>query len=514
MRLMKRAAFPRKEASIGALCVAITLAACSLRDDSPDIEPTRTLAPRPRATFTAVPESTAASQHLPTTTALAVVQRSADRALSLQRCADLKPALSARTPALGGDGAVFYLTPEGDIAISDIAGKAQVALTNDSFIDRQKQMLRNYQFPVPSPDGAQMAFVRLDIGAGVLTQTVAVLGTQSGGPARELFATNEFNIPYLDWSPDGKTVAFLTINQSGGAIRTVDRAGGDVREVGNGSPTYWHWRHDSSGMLTHLGGRARSASDQARIRLLEMNGAERATNTALDVLPGQFQSPQFSPDGKHMAYVGNIDNGTDALVLGDASGNALCVLATLEAGAFFAWSPDGVRIAFLDTAQPVSQPADLRVIDARDGSEIVLRENISAFFWAPDGEKLAVYSIVRDGVPTQLGSAGSAKGARPAGQSGQNAPLLRIEAVSTDGTAAIDVARTNPTQEFGQYLGFFDQYSRSLSPWSPNAQYLTFSGGESLNTTAEIGVAKIDLARAAVTLTRIADGGLAFFIGK
>jgi hypothetical protein len=486
-------------------CIAITLGGCALRD-APPIVPTVTLGPRATRS--------AASPTPPTVTPAAApavstaVVTAPDDAGALAACSALKPALTRITPKLGGDGRVVLLTADGNAALSSIEG-AREAITTDATIDRENNRVRVYQFPAASGDGSALALIRIDIDSGKTQQSVEVFETHANPRRTEVFSTSVFNIPYVDWAPDGRTLAFLTISQQAGAIRTVASAGGAVQSVESGLPTYWHWRADSSALLTHLGGRAVDAAD-AHVSLVAMDGAATSVITRLDQAPGQFQSPHFSPDGAHMLFV--RAGAPDMLVLADAAGAPMCVAAELTAGAFFAWSPDGVHVAMMDTASPLQSPAPVRVIDLRDGSSIRVSDDALSFYWSPDGERLAVYSISRATKPTQLAAA-AAKLARAA-QPQASTPLLALDIVSRDGKRTLNVVNLIPTQDIAGYFAFFDQYSRAVTPWSPNGKHIAFAGFSAQDLDSVVGIATIDATANSVTLKPLGAGTLAFFIAK
>lgn len=412
-------------------------------------------------------------------------------------------------------GQIAYLTPDNNIVLTDVTGRLRLEITNDAYISQDGQAGRIYQFPTFSADGQSLAFVSLSTTADFkgITNTVHVAPVVTGATITDLYATSDWNVPYLDWSPDSKQVAFLTIGPQTGALRVVSRDGGDVSTFDTGSPMYWHWRPDSAAMLTHLGGRA-GERGTATISLIEADGTVKANQTVLDQLPGNFQSPNFSPDGKHMLYVANTGE-VDELVLADASGGPICTLAPIEDGAFFTWSPDGAHVAVMDTLAPLIDPAPLTVFDLSDGSNRDVHDQASTFFWSPDGSRLAVFSIVTDATVTSLGNSGgyasgaSGKYNSPVAQ--ERSAALRIEIVDPGTGARFKVADTYPSRQFLQYLQYFDQYSRAITPWSPNGKHVVFSSVSPERGTADIAVGTLNSAQTGMSVSRIAAGTLAFW---
>ncbi|MFC1463963.1 MAG: hypothetical protein ACFLMY_03850 [Candidatus Brachytrichaceae bacterium NZ_4S206] len=502
-------------------CAALVLSACSnpLRQEStpePALAPTRTpvsqqeqiaraqatptTTPRPASETSTTPE---AEPKQPTPMATAAMRYAA--------CSTVQPDVGRVEPNLASDGGqIVYVTTDNNIMLTDPTGRKITPITSDAFVSENRQAGRVYQFPTFSNDGRFIAFVSLSASEGFngITNTVHVAPV-SGGTITDLYSTSEWNIPYVDWSPDSNQVAFLTISPRSGAIRVVGRSGGDISIFDTGSPTYWHWRADSAAMITHLGGRA-TTKGLANVSVIEAKGAVKGEQTIIEELPGAFQSPHWSPDGRHMLFVAYTD-GQDELVLADASGKPVCTLESVEDNAYFAWSPNGKYVAVLDTSpspQGILVPAALTIYDLGAGTSNVVHDEASMFFWSPDGKKLAVYSIVFDATLTPLGDGAGKRGA-PLAQT--RSPALRIEIVDVATGTKIKVADTYPSRQFIQYFPYFDQYSRAITPWSPDGRRLVLASISPTRETADIAVATLNAAGTSVDLNRIAAGTIAFW---
>lgn len=430
--------------------------------------------------------------------------------MDLPSCAALADEFRATPVKLAEDvGRIVLLGNEGDLAMVDPDGANFTALTDDAFVDRAAGRMRTYQFPAPSPDGSAIAFVRVDVDADGVQQTVQVveLGDEMGAVvrARDVDVVRGFNVPYVDWSPDGRFLAYLAIGSMQGVIRVAPAAGGDAFSVQSGAPAYWNWRPDSTAMLTHVGGRARDADADAAVSLIDIPAIAAASSDEprplpLAVLPGQFQAPQYSPDGNHTLYAVNTGP-SDLLVVGDANGAPRCALTRLDLGAFFAWSPDGVHVALIDVVTPASQTAPVRVFDVRDGSSRTVHRDALMFYWSPAGDQLALVSAAAGDATTKL--------AASAGQ--QSQLLMRVEVVDIKGTRSQRVADLHPTVPVVQYVQYFDQYSRAVTPWSPDGRRLVFAGAQEPNGPGVVAVAEFDVQGDLVEVRRVADGAQAFF---
>ncbi|NJM40262.1 MAG: hypothetical protein HC853_05610 [Anaerolineae bacterium] len=147
-------------------------------------------------------------------------------------------------------------------------------------------------------------------------------------------------------------------------------------------------------------------------------------------------------------------------------------------------------------------------MDLKTGKKTTIDRSAMMFFWSPDGAKIALYSLVTDGKLPQLGYT-SGKLAAPALQN--NATALRIEVIDAATGDAITVADTVPTRDFLQFFQFFDQYSRAVTPWSPDSSSLVFITVNSVSQTVDVGVATLDKTINAFTLSRVAAGSVAFW---
>ncbi|MEO6063795.1 MAG: hypothetical protein ABIQ99_17830 [Thermoflexales bacterium] len=527
----------------GVIVVALTTGACAPRPTiGPEILllPTRTLAPEPARTEPAAP-SGSARVGLET-------PRPAGGASIVACAAGLGPfASKAALPTSAGQ--IVFIGADGNLGLVDAATARTQRVTGDAGVSQESQTGRAYLFPTFSADGRSLAFVRLERTLDGFTQTVQVADARELPPLARLYATTTDNVPYLDWAPDSRSVAILSINSQTGSLRIVGADGSAPAVVASGASIYWHWRADASALIAHTDGAADTAAN-AQLSLVR-RGTARAER--LSALPGYFQAPQYSPDGQRMLYVAQFGD-TESLTLADANGTPQCGLSSVADAMYFAWSPSGRHVALIDTPKLLGEPNLLEVIDIGTGRRTSLAQNALSYVWSPNGRYLAMWSVVRDGqvidpaivrfagatptpspAPTLASTArptlrptATLRGARPAPTVAVTAPPLpttvptqtataaagqiamRLEIADITTGALIRVADTVPSGDFLNMLQFFDQYSRGASPWSPDGRSLAFVSVDAATDAAWVYVARVG-EDGKVQIQRLVEGGLAFW---
>lgn len=378
------------------------------------------------------------------------------------------PAATADSPTAGSDGARVnrIVLVNADRQIETVApdGSDRRILTEGR---------RVYQFPAWSPDGATIAA----IGASASGSGIFLLDDTAGqDPSPLYFSSDSARAPfYLYWSPDSTRISFLANNPRDRiGLNLIEAADGAIsRLIATGSPFYWNWTADASQMLIHSG----SHAEDARLVMIDETGLDRTPQ--IDA-PGLFQAPGISAGSLYWAYSQFRDGGNSWLVIADADNNA--VYEERHAGpAALSWSPTRDQLAYISgSADDFTFWGPLRLLDVAGGASRLLSSDlVLAFFWSPDGRKIATISAPRindmGGVDALLPDAGKARAAsRGARQQGQFE--LSLSVFDVDSGAGLQVASFVPTPLFArQFLPFFDQYALSHSLWSPDSSALVLS---------------------------------------
>lgn len=402
-------------------------------------------------------------------------------------------------------GLIAYVGNDGNVYIVDQSGKNPVALTTDAKL--KDGDFNFYEFPTWSRDGQSVAFYGLK-GTSNTDVTATVYTADAEGKSVVSAYSSDRDVPiYLSWSPDAHSVAFIS-SLSGGdniVLNLVPAAGGEAQVLDIGSPFYWDWLPDSSGVLVHSGGPS-SLDPEARLALLTLN--DGVVEDTLALKPAAFQSPALSPEGGRVLLAIEDDSGKNDLVIADRLGAVETTLTELDGPAAFAWSPDGTKVAYIagDAGAQLTLGKLTTAEVGADGiskSAEVSQEDVVAFFWAPDSKQIAYFVLAQADQPTpEPGTT-----ADPNAQPSYYLKLYVIEAGSTSGKL---IASYAPSSEFWRTIPYFDQYSRSATIWSPDSQNLV------LTAYTPDGVPGVYVVPASgITEPRfLLEGTMAFWSGK
>ena len=357
---------------------------------------------------------------------------------------------------------------------------------------QQEAAAPRYTWPTWAPDGSQLALSR---SPGPTTGSVAALTVVSRSSATEslvhetsrgLVSLVADGAPhYVQWSPDGQRLAFIAPNHEGTALALYETsavAGAgeyDLAVLSQSAPIYFVWSPDSTRLLVHR-----------REELF----LQREDGSLEDLRRDSFayRVPAFSPDSTSIAYVADTDHGEQLIVRELRTGNER-ELMPVPFDAAFAWSPtDGAMLAVGRRINLRSGGYDgLSLFDTRTGeSRRVYDGAVGAFYWSPDGAKIAMATT------------------RP------RSPLFQWTIVDVASGETSVVASFVPSRAFLAHLQFFDQFAPSHGIWSADSRYIMSPG-----RVPEDGVLRREPDRVWLVDTTgesaplaLADGGLGFFV--
>lgn len=329
---------------------------------------------------------------------------------------------------------------DGNIYTTDPTGANRQAVTDDA------SRGCSYQQPTWSPSGEQIAFSRVDTDGDEVTSAI-VVSRYDGAIISELEVP--FAPFYIYWNPQGDRLVYLSnwiASQTGAmALRMVDLTGdtATVTTVAEGQPFYLAWSPDGEQLLTHVG--------NAQTAIRSLDGAEQQLSTASTGFP----APQWGSDGESLIFAVQREN-TQQLIITDISGEPVQDITTFSGNIAFAQSPTTSQLAYVVTERSDGFPTfgALYAVDAESLRTVeVSSDPVIAFFWSPDGARLAYISFETVG----------------------ESFWLRWN--MWDGESTVAYERFLPSRTFLQrYLVFFDQYARSMTVWSPDSSAFVYSG--------------------------------------
>jgi dipeptidyl aminopeptidase/acylaminoacyl peptidase len=295
-----------------------------------------------------------------------------------------------------------------------------------------------------SPDGSAVAFVVtvMDKEANRGASDIWLVSAKGGEPRR--LTSNPAADMNPRWSPDGKTIAFISTRSGSPQVWKIDPSGGEavqVTRISTGasgvvwSPKGTHLAFvssvfpdcpdDESNRRRMEAAEASKVKGRVYDRLLfrhwnawwdgtrsHLFVVPAAGGTAVDVTPGDFDVPPialggaqdyaFSPDGAEIAFVRNVDpelrlglgTNNDVFVVGIGGGGAKKLTSNKANDHSPRFSPDGRSLAYLAMARPGFE-ADkqcLMLLDRKTGAADnltgALDYSAADLLWGPGGTSL------------------------------------------------------------------------------------------------------------------------------
>ena len=195
--------------------------------------------------------------------------------------------------------------------------------------------------PVWSPDGARIAYTRLENGRG----TIVVQSLGSGASSTAPGSQSGLNITPM-FAPDGRTLAFAHSSEAGTDIYTanvVEQCCAQRLTVGrfadNLSPTFSPDGRRIAFVSTRSG--------PPQIYVMAADGTDQELLAPFDYgATGSSNAPEWSPDGANVVFHREVSR-SPQLFLVDVAGRRVRQLTSAGRNEDPTWAPDGRHIAFI-----------------------------------------------------------------------------------------------------------------------------------------------------------------------
>ena len=244
--------------------------------------------------------------------------------------------------------------------------------------------------PAISPDGKSVAFPLTKINEKLNRRMTAIwLVPYDGSAAPRLLTAETVSSSSPQWSPDGRTLAFLSTRGEGARaqIWLLSMDGGEPRrltELKNGVASFqWSPQGDRFAVVSRTGPSDNGKSpsdvrhythirykyndtgwfDDKRSHLFVVNAKTGASTQLTDGQEWDDTDPQWSPDGSTLAFVSDRSGkayedsrDTDVWTISSQGGPLTKISDHTEADASPRFSPDGKTIAFLGSTKQRQHP--------------------------------------------------------------------------------------------------------------------------------------------------------------
>jgi TolB protein len=425
--------------------------------------------------------------------------------LALPGCGLLVP-LGAASPRLA------YIGTEGDLFTVRADGSDRRRLTRSG--GSQDVATRSVHFwPSWSPDGRQIAAARTDVEERALVGAGLYAFAAAGGAERRLYA-EDGNFPiYWSWAPDSRALALLSTEGNGVVLHVAATGPAAEREARSPSadgeplvprprisepqsarraladpppgpareapaprellaayPLYFAWSPEATTLVAHVGGDGSGGRATGLYEIPIDGGASGEFDIGLG--PSQYRAPAISRDGRTVVVAGGstVNLGADVVVALQADVKEPRRLIEVDGPATFVLSPRGDRVAVSRFYPGSGRAEGVDVVDVASGAvERWVSSELLAFYWSPDGQRLAWLEVERaEGQLAWYVAEGPGQARRLTG--------------------------FVPTDQLEATLGFFDQYAQSHALWSADSRYLAFAGwlGRPDGTAAQVWVVPAD----------------------
>lgn len=343
---------------------------------------------------------------------------------------------------------LLYVGDDGDVYQSNLGGPSRKLTWGWNELSSSDRL--HYVWPAYSPDGSQIAC--FGVRSGAVPEACLYTVANDGIRMSELWRMTESSAPVCEsWSPDSRYIAILLQGQDELQLEVanVERPGRTTL-IDRGAPLFWSWSPRASHLAVHTGGSS-SIYEDARLSVFQV-GPD--CTKLVELTPGEFRTPTWSPDGGRLAYVDASDPAGEFLALYRLDDGSIDVLLQVHGQTAMLWSPDGRTLALSQALGDSPHVyTGITLVDVETGTSTVLEDSeVVSFFWAPCSKRLVTMAFDSDaGMCWSVLDVASRRKRRL----GSN---------------------FYPSRELVYFSWFFDQFAVSHPPISADGTRLVFAG--------------------------------------